>query len=277
MQQVVWDCNLSFFAQNSSFRLLVEDIIHQARQGVSFYPPETYVSPPVLGNTEHQLIERDLVRTSVFRVSEYGAERIFPQQDRTYLSRDREQNSRRGEQAFFAATLILRDDVSMQHPPREGLQGLLIQKYFNNSTVNDCATEGLPRLEFDVEWLSSASRIPALWYSLHHTLANPPECTNKFDITLWLSALAFGEQADMDIVEILASFYRNEEMKYVILPPPGTLELSRGSILDMREVRSVLNSFTRPFPNPAFYGYTVKANSSGARGECPCSKPLWLQ
>jgi hypothetical protein len=246
MQQVQWDSGLSFFSQSSILYTLVKEIFAQAQRGGLLYPPENYTAPPLLEHVDH-LLQRDLGRTALFRVSEYGAENYTLGCDNTYLSRDRDQGSERGKRSFIAATLILRDNAALHCKPTINLYGALRQKYFQDGTIHG-PKKALPRLEFDVKWLSDASsQIPILWCSLHSSLANFSSNYNKFNIMMWLSTIAFAEKADMDIIGALSAFYRMEELKFVEIPQIDRFDLSDGSAPSLTKLENLLLLASRPF------------------------------
>lgn len=247
MQEVGWDCKLHFLSQSPLLYTLVEEIFEQARMTRFFYPPEIYTEPPVLELSEPHLLQRDLIRTSTFRVSGFGAEHYSLQCDVVYKSRDRDQTSARGQQSFVAATLILRDRAALHAPTPLKLFPNFRQKYFSQGTIYGPG-HSFPPLRLNLEWLRNPlSRLPALWCSLHSSLATCSNSHTKFDVMMWLSTVAFSETADMSIIEALAAFYRLQELKDVDIPEIANFRLSEGDVLLPSHLRSIVQRACRPF------------------------------
>ncbi|KAF2007622.1 hypothetical protein P154DRAFT_593169 [Amniculicola lignicola CBS 123094] len=247
MQEVGWDQRLFFLSQAPILYTLVEEIFDQARMGRLFYSPEIYTEPPILNHIEPHLLQRDLIRSSTFRVSEFGAEHYTLQFDKVYQPRDRDQTSACGQRSFVAATLILRDYEALHNPTPPELFETLRRTYFGQGTI-DGSGHLLPRLAFDSEWLSDpSSLIPPLWCSLHSSLASSPNSYVKFDIAMWLSTVAFAETADMNIIEALAAFYKVQELEAVGVPPMTEFHLSNGEIPNFSQLQGLVRSASRSF------------------------------
>jgi hypothetical protein len=249
MQEVGWDHSLSSLSQDPIIYTLVEKAFDQARIGRLLYPPEIYIEPPILEHIEPHLLQRDLIRTSIFRVSDFGAENHSLRCDSVYEPRDRDQTSARGQHSFVAATLILRNQAALHDTTPPKLFEILRQKYFGKGTIGG-PRHALPRLKFDSEWLSDPSpRIPTLWCSLHSSLASSFNTYVKFDVMIWLSTVAFAETADINIIEALAAFYRLRELEAVNVPQINEFELSNGDVPISSQIKRLVQSAGRPFHN----------------------------
>jgi hypothetical protein len=73
------------------------------------HPAEIYIEPPKLEFIKSDLLQRDLMRSSTFRVCDFGAEHYTTQFDTIYKPRDRDHDYERVQRSFVAAKLILRD------------------------------------------------------------------------------------------------------------------------------------------------------------------------
>lgn len=247
MQSVVWDPRLPFLSQEPIIYALVDEIFDQAREVKFLYPPELYNEPPILKRSDLHLLQRDLIRTSTFHVSGFGAENYDLQWDVVYKARDRDQASARGQKSFVAATLILRGQAALHSPPPSELFDTFRQKYFSEGTIHGPG-DALPRLGFDTEWLSNPSpRIPAMWCSLHSSFGGPTNSYTKFDIMMWLSTVAFSKQADMWIIEALAALYRLPELNSVGIPQLAKFKLSNGDVLVSSQIQHLVQGAGRPF------------------------------
>jgi hypothetical protein len=247
MQQIEWDHDLPFLSQNSILYTSIMKLFDQARTGSFFYSQEFYSEPPVLKLSEPHLLERDLIRSSVFCVSDFGAENFSLQWDRQYQSRDRGQNSERSGRAYIAATLILRDQAALHDSTPSKQFRSLRQSYFEQGTVHG-PNYALPHLGYDALWLKEpSSYLPALWCGLHSTLASHACSITKFDIAIWLSTVAFSEAADMSIVEALAAFYRMPDFKSVAAPQKTQFLLSEGDVFKSTQIRKIARNACKPF------------------------------
>lgn len=250
MQQVDWDKNLSFLSQDSRFYTLVQEIFTQTQATELLYPSETFTPPSALQHINPELLQRDILRSALFRVSGYGAEDYTTHSDRKYQSRDSNLSSDRGKRSFVAARLVIRQNAALHYKSHEQLYEKLKSQYFKAGVINGPSVP-FPRLEFDMEWLSDASsRISESWCGLHCSLASSAtDHHNKFDIIMWLCMMAFAENADMDVVEIFSAAYRMGELRSVDIPQERKFDLSVGSSPCLTTLKDLLHSASRRFNN----------------------------
>jgi hypothetical protein len=251
MQQVVWDLNIPVLSQDSSFYKLVVEIYDQARKGSLLYPAETYIEPPKLDFIKPDLLQRDLMRSSTFRVCDFGAEHYTTQFDTTYESRDRKHDYERAQRSFVAAKLILRDQAALHTVPlsSQALLTNLRKVYFSRGTIDGSYILDPALLKFDSKWLRSPSTYaPGLWCALH-TFLTSSHTFKKFDIMMWLSNAAFSESADMKVIEIFGAFFQCQEFKSVTMPAIHKFDLSEGETVKYSELRDIMEENARSFDN----------------------------
>ncbi|OTA75927.1 hypothetical protein M434DRAFT_383777 [Hypoxylon sp. CO27-5] len=221
MQTVNWSSKLDFLAQHGEFYKTVRSIFDQAEEARFFYP-EWYIEPPPLHVVEQSLLHRDLVRSSTFRVSGFGAESYTTIYDVTYKARDRSQNSDQASRAYAASSLILRDRFNLQYELKEDL-GALIWKFL--STVAGSYMYGynqpapISRLEYDAGmFLGGSSFVAQYWIPLHLSLREGAARPDRFQMAIWLATLSYTRNVDVDIVQVLASFYAAPIMSSIVPP-----------------------------------------------------------
>ncbi|KAI1137706.1 hypothetical protein F5Y05DRAFT_58721 [Hypoxylon sp. FL0543] len=224
MQTVQWSNDLDFLAQHGEFYRMVRSILDQA-EAAKFLYPERYTVPTPLHVVDQNLLRRDLIRSSIFRVSGFGAENHTSAYDVTYKARDGEQNSDQASRAFAISGLILRDHFSLQYEI-EGDLGIVIRRFLSQAAQYSVYGRSKPvpisRLEYDASNMleEAASFVAQYWIPLHLLLSKKTARPNQYQVALWLSTIAYGGQVDMRVLQVLLSFYAAPVMASVG-PPRG--------------------------------------------------------
>jgi hypothetical protein len=250
MQVIKWDCNLPTLSQPSSLYELVLEIFDIARTHKFFHCPEVYTDPPELKFVDPHFLQRDLVRSSSFRVSEFGAEYYDLQHDTVYQSRDQESSNERSRRVFVAAKLATREERALHATPIS--LNSLRRAYFSKGII-DGPKRPLDILRYNPDWLHRPSvTIPSTWCALHSNLVKPSAAANKFSIMFWLSTVAFAEEADMDIVGALAALYRLQMLHSNSNKPPAIakkikINLSEGEKANTGQLKVLIKSAVHPF------------------------------
>lgn len=244
MQQIVWDPAVPVLSQHPHLRACCKDLIHQAEK-MQFYPDSTPDITSWKYSNAH-LEARDLIRSATYRVCDFGGELFTSERDAHYTSRDIKAGLARGQRAYIAATLILRDTAAL-HSEVLNLKANLLQNHFETNAVQGSSEDWDPtRLRYDTDWLSQSSAILAKgWCNFHRAL--PIYRGNRYDLAAWLSTLAFSESADMGSIQTLAAFCRMSALA-VLEPPPGhVFNLQQGADWNAFEIRGVLQRCSRSF------------------------------
>ncbi|CAG8972326.1 hypothetical protein HYALB_00001729 [Hymenoscyphus albidus] len=249
MHAVTWDSELSFLSQHGSFFTSVEAIFEQANVAKIFHP-ETHIEVPNLDFTTQHLLQRDLIRSSTFRVSDFGAEQYTIEQDATYSPRDRGQCSKRASRAFVIASLLFQNRAVLHTTFYHGLRDSLWK------SLNDCGTIDGPKLtlestllKFDSKWLKQP--LGAWWCRAHLSLSHSRHQYNRFLVMMWLSTAAYSESADMSVIYTIAAFYNVANVAQITPPPINQFQLHRGARADLSELKKVIQSARRPFTSCA--------------------------
>lgn len=248
MQTVNWDSNLSFLSQHGSFYTSVEAIFEQAKDGKIFYP-NTYIEPPRLEFVTPDLLKRDLIRSSTFRVSGFGAEQHTVKHDVDYVPRDRDQDSERSTRTFVTASLIFQRRAVLHDKAPANFRDLLWERIKGWGTIQVSSL----RLEnslmvYDSKWLDEPSKLMgALWCRVHVSLCHSPHQYNKYDIMMWLSTLAFAKNADMQVIHALAAFYNVPDFAQIGIPQVTLSQPSQGTKVNLPELEQLIRSARHPF------------------------------
>jgi Protein of unknown function (DUF3638)/Protein of unknown function (DUF3645) len=248
MQTVNWSPGLSFLAQHGGFYKCVKVIFNQADKAKIFHP-ESYAQPPDLDHVDSDLLERDCIRSSTFRVSGFGAEDHTVEHDATYSARDRHQNSARGFKAFIMSSMIYHGRTTLHYDVPSDLRAHLwnflsqIPQIFGPSHPLHPS-----ELTYDAGLLLDSSEfLSKYWSTLHRTFSQAHPRFDKFRLMIWLSTLAFAKNADMRIVQTLASFFTVPEMAQISAPWISFFHLSQGATAHKPELRNVVRSALLPF------------------------------
>lgn len=244
MQEIDWDPNLPSLSQHPEFFVEVERIFNQAREARFFHAREDYVEPVKFNFMQPHLLQRDMIRSSIFRVDGFGAEHYSTQFDKVYQARARVSRLERGQRTFTAASLILREQGAPAFSIR-ALEHSFRNVHLKGATVHPPGRLPLKAslLKYDSDWLQEASTfVPKLWCDLHASLAKSPQNYNKFDIAMWLSTAAFAQAADMELIQALAALYKIREFSSIEIPPFTILQLSKGEAPTLSDIRNLIQT-----------------------------------
>ncbi|RDW72793.1 hypothetical protein BP6252_06700 [Coleophoma cylindrospora] len=206
MQTIHWDPELSFLSQHGQLYLEVRDIFFQAARSKPLHPH--FVDPPSLDWTRSHLLERDLIRSSTFRVSGFGAENYTNKHDICYRCRDHGQRSDRSERAFVVARSIFNKEPILHNQSLIHLHGYLwkelsVQEPIPGPQTVLTQTETLYGGHLLGE---TAQYLASQWCSAHISLSRS-DCENRYRLMMWLSTIAFAQKADMLLIETFIAFY----------------------------------------------------------------------
>lgn len=247
MQTVTWDSHLSFLSQHGIFYTSVKSIFEQSDEGKLFYP-NSYIEPPRLDFVIQHLLERDLVRSSTFRVFGYGAEHHTTEHDVDYSPRDRGQNSERAIRTFVTASLIFQGRAVLHAKPLPQLKDSLWSHFMGCRTIQGPGQLENMLLNFDSSWLEKPSELlSASWCRVHRSLGRSSRLHNRFHIMMWISTIAFAEYANMQVTFTMAAFYNMPDVASISPPPVARFDLFKGATVAIAELEDVIRAMRRSF------------------------------
>jgi hypothetical protein len=255
MQTTKWNPNLPSLSQHASFRGFVSSLLHQIAKVQLFYPDKPEIFEKIsqlqqrLASSSNSLLdERSTIRTATYQVASFGAERFTSSHDSHYDTRDDQATSNRGNRAYVAANMVLRDQVAL-HNPIPDLKGGLLRKHFANATISGVDSTFDPRsLQYDSKWLGDASqRIKEHWCTLQQGLGGTATNFNRYEVITWLCTMAYAQTADMDTIQALVAAYRLRELSAVQPPAALDYDLSKGDSFNKTAIRNTVLSNTKAF------------------------------
>ncbi|RMJ25082.1 hypothetical protein PHISP_04065 [Aspergillus sp. HF37] len=244
MQNVRWLDDLGFMSHHGGFYKEVAAISEQDVHVGLFYP-DSKPRHQSLPKVERNLLRRDLVRSSSLRVSGFGAEDYTHEYDTHYVGR----GSRRDSPALqvFALCKILHEEIPRA---REITPEILLTRLWeflsgpnlvNGPDVKIDATS----MRYDAKLMLNPSELIASnWCRIHRLVSSRMPRFNKFQLMIWLSAVAFSETVDMVVLEAIASLYVVPEMASILPPRRPSFEPRKGYQIN----ESVLQCQIKPLP-----------------------------
>ena len=243
MQTVQWQNNLGSLAQHNSFYEEVTAIFDQDRRMQMFYP-DIQMEHPLLPHVEGKLLKRDRIRSATFRVAEFGAEDHTSKRDHRYPGLDRGHNSPEASRAFTLSKIVYEELPSVRRITTEDLVSHLwgfLSK--TSSTHGQDAPIDAARMKYDAGLILEPNTfISQYWSSIHRIICSEGARFDKFQLMMWLSTMAFSKDADMLVLETLASIYVVADMASVLQPSRVSFQLGNGYQLNKRILKSRMGS-----------------------------------
>lgn len=259
MQSVHWSANLGFMAQHNGFFRAATSLLQSSADRAFLYKVE-YDETLMQPHTTCALVRRDEIRSSMFRVSQYGAEEHTTAEDVEYPARDTGQSSTKAGDAYAVADYLLNKRQHLPHTmpsfPKE-----YIWKYLAESSGNTVhgssfnvglgGSEDTP--EYDAHWLlDTHHEILAKNILLYHDLFQPRTLPGieETDAAIWLATLAFSNKANLPMIQLLASMSNVRAMDDVRPPkakmfsPTRGLKFNRNTLLNELNNDAVYRMFT---------------------------------
>lgn len=240
MQTIGWQFGLSFMSQHGHFRELVAELFDAAEQYQVLFEDTTFHRPD-LRRSDESLLERDLLRTATFRVSEFGAEQHCSQWDEAYPARDYFEAPARLVKAYSMASTIYQG-LATHHwdlPYSGYLWGVFLAK----NRVHGPDTE-LPTSFLQYTGSTATAGFDIAYLLPVHKLFKKKGTEDKFAIMAWLSAVIATESANMRLIQLLALIFTVNALRDIELPeiesccPPAT------HVVNNRDLLTILRSHT---------------------------------
>ncbi|KAK0369926.1 hypothetical protein CLIM01_12717 [Colletotrichum limetticola] len=244
MQTVHWDQGLSFLSQHGLFLGRVRSIFDHASRSEFLYP-ERYVKPPALDHADAHLLDRDNIRSSTFRISDFGAELHCITKDKDYEPRDRSVTSSSSKSHSVARMVFFNQPALFQSlPPSFGSHLWDYLKQTSEVSYRS-GTSVIAEIAYDSGLLlESTGFIAKNWIDLHRDVI-PGVC--KFKLMIWLATLAFATSANIGVIQTLASFRTSPQAMQVSSPAGNNFQLSKGAKVDSAMLQKVILSGAVPY------------------------------
>lgn len=251
MQKIDWNPNIPFQSQHGDFQILVKEIFLQEKKMSLFHSKDIFAGldgndTAWMSAISTDLHERAASRISTFQVAGFGAQHFQVLADKPYNARDRRTDSERARRAFLAASLLERDEALLDQPITNFN---ILRTHFKNADVRGFVdAQKLTALHYDSKWLGSPSPLMReLWCTLHHCLTTKSSIGSKFDVLIWLATMAFANDADVDVIQALAAFYRVPQLVSTKIPAKPVYHLTQGSAFKETEVQNAAQSTAQSY------------------------------
>ncbi|KAI0506704.1 hypothetical protein F5B22DRAFT_639075 [Xylaria bambusicola] len=243
MQTVLWKPNLSFLSHHEGFYKAVNEIFEHASQMCLFYPglesKQLDLSSQI--DTNAFLMDRNRIRMSTFWVSGFGAEEHNTVYDDIYRSRDRDQSSARGTNAYVLSSIVYRNHTRLHTDVPQ--VGKLWEIMLNVPKVlSPYVNIDISELQYSADAANSGLDL-SRWLSLHRILSTQSVAANKFSVMIWLSAIAAHKQADLGLLQIMALFFTAHELRNVELPLIQSCYPPKGYEPTSKHLQATLRSY----------------------------------
>ena len=221
MQNVQLHDGISSLSQHGHFVSAVGVLFRQSEQ-ITILFPDKQVHLTKLNKTEEHLLQRDNIRSATFRVSGFGAEDHVVQHDTTYTARDRGSTSQRAVRAASMSNIFSRDAVALPDPVLG--EGHFWQKMCALAPGELVSGPSCPlekdMVRYDARLLRAGlTAVLQNLPSLHQWLEDQPNRSrHKFSVAIWLSTMAFAEDADIAILQTVAMFHKS--FAFTEITPP---------------------------------------------------------
>lgn len=237
MQTVGWSSSLGFLSQHHSFLEAVTSLFSAAADRAFLYEDQ-YQEPPEFERHNRDLILRDSIRASTFRVAEYGAEAHTTEHDRFYYSRDVGQTSDEIKRAFTMADYIYHRRTELPYDlPLDVVSSVWnflsrASKVYGLGYHLDLETGG-DKPEYDASWLLEGTdpKIIGRSFILYHEAISLGASSDidRFDLMMWLSTMAFSQEGNMAVIQVLAAMANVSKMASVNPPTADQFHPSCGT------------------------------------------------
>lgn len=218
MQTITWYPELSFLSQHGWFYKAVKATFAQAKRSRGLHP-ESSLKLPKLDHVVEDLLHRDAIRSSVFGISDYGAEDHTDRLDIEYTTGDRDQ--------FYSATS---NAFRFSFSVAKGLDGLIwkaptlkqLWKPLEKIPVVPGLHGDQDMMRYDTSLLA-ASEVSATQHFmlLHSTIAQAHAEDKPFDrygLMVWLATMGFSPNASLSVLQTALLLYTAPALRRVRVP-----------------------------------------------------------
>ncbi|KAK4175214.1 hypothetical protein QBC36DRAFT_355360 [Triangularia setosa] len=220
MEQCSWNHGIPVLSQHEGFRAAVEEIMAHAEDCEVLYEPtegggHKEIRDLAMDVKSHPLVERSIIRNSIFRVTEFGAEDHSSRHDVSYQGRHNDQQEvKRSSIAQNIASSIDSGTAQLLFPTTPSM---LKPEILSTTGSSFC---GSPRvdLRFSSGYFDKPKdALKGLWCGLHRALATEE---NRYRVIFFLSSLSFATKASLDLIQALLAITTHRVMfGHLVIPP----------------------------------------------------------
>ena len=250
IQVVTWNPNLNSLAQHEGLFDEAQHLLRKNKETRFLYPNCTHKVKGI-DNSDRHLLERAAIRSSTFRVTQFGAEKHTTAHDQTYKSRDRKQDSRRSNRAYRAASSLVRNKYGLYEAVTDkyakALYEILSAKPPRETEGPRCGLDEA-QLGYNPMWLRDPQMLlPQYWCRIHHTFQMEFFERNNFSLLMWVATLGYADKCDETVMQILIAFVRLPGVQDIAIPQAAGFKLMEKKSLKMK-LRTTVLSGAKKFP-----------------------------
>ncbi|PHH78115.1 hypothetical protein CDD80_7355 [Ophiocordyceps camponoti-rufipedis] len=255
-----WNSELSPLSQHPDLVTVVEEITKEAKETGFLNRDAAKISDWSVGNRD--LMERFSIRASAY----YNCSLTAENQDVEYdYWRDREFDGKRSDDVLAVCSILRKPEspeLRMTFKPADFNK---LKKVFGSERVSGTVKK-LPSsaFQYGARWLDHPETVfPDIWLSIHKTLGHDGGTEiNRFNLMMWISAIAFAEESKAPLVRALLGFARFPAVREIQLPTADFFDLSQSEIPTKLVMRRELKKALRGVEMMEEQGYS----RSDARG-----------
>ena len=243
MQRVYWQRGLSYLTHHNGFYEEVAAIFDQDNQ-TKFLHARKDSRQFSLPQMDQDLLKRDNIRMSSFRISGFGAENHTQKYDFPYQGLTSYKGTDQAKRAFSLSKMIYDKIPRIRHITEKQAKAHLWGLFSETDLMHGPDfREDLPEeIKYDAGLIQSPiDSIIQSWCYIHRLIGSSSR-PNKFRIMIWLSTLAFANDTDMYLIETIASIFLVSEAAAVKPPARLSFQPSAGTELDLAMVRAWIQS-----------------------------------
>ncbi|PYH83568.1 hypothetical protein BO82DRAFT_411285 [Aspergillus uvarum CBS 121591] len=243
MQSVRWDPILGSLAQHNDFHSQVAAIFDQHHR-MRIFNPASQGTEPSLPSWNADLLQRDRIRSSTFRISGFGAEDHTDAKDCLYEELGRNYQSESCSRVFSLCKILYEDIPSTQDITLESLAARLWTFLTASNTVHGASSSiDATRIKYDAMWLTETGAfLSSQWCSIHRLLCSETARPHRYAVMLWLSTLAFSRKIEMIVLHVLAAVYILPGMASMTLPAQRLYRPQEGFAVNSAELKSQIHA-----------------------------------
>ncbi|KAJ5794287.1 hypothetical protein N7457_000886 [Penicillium paradoxum] len=264
MQKVSWKNNLASLCQHNDFHKEVEEIFDQDRRMNIFYPDADATYPP-LPFVDKLLLMRDRIRVSAFHLSGFGAENHTSDLDRPYKALDAARNSSGANRVYSICKMLYDEHPRIREIVVQDTVQDLWRAFSKIDTVHGTSVNiDVSVMRYDSEWIQNPVEfILSHWCGLHEFIRSRRSSLNKFQFMAWLSSMAFSDDTELILLEILAFLFLAHEIADVSPPVRESFSPREDCGLDRNALRTqIKTAYSGNTPESKF---TARSNETASQ------------
>ncbi|OIW23551.1 hypothetical protein CONLIGDRAFT_693443 [Coniochaeta ligniaria NRRL 30616] len=275
MQTIEWIPGVSPLSQHGQLYTDAMSLLAQAAS-LEFFHPRDLKGLKNLDRGDLFLIDRDLIRSSVFRASGFGAEHHTTKHDKVYESssqnstvRTSGERSSRYDSALRTASRVYKGLQSKQFGVPKCLADRIWHLLSTTGERMQCHPLTLPEklVAYDAERLQDwAEFLGVHWCQIHHTLSGDRH--DKFSIMMFLATVAYARDVDLAVIEVLVALFNVPMIRRIKPPEAQYFDLVTGRDLSSSQLTTTMEAHAKPFNEcPEYHSPSLPSESRNATWE----------